>query len=303
MVNGSLNFTNVIGGGASGSSQNYGVYVGGVTVSAPVIIGRDLVGGAGTGANYGLFIDGTTAAAQLGSAATNVLTVSAASVGLGSNEYGIRMSGANGSTVMVGSGATLTLTGTGGGVYSGAGTLNHGIYLNGARIIGNGAGATTMALSGLGGQGSGGTNAGLYIDTTGLVVNFGTNANNQLNFLNCIGGFVGSNNYGVYVGGPVTTPVGNGLTQFLNATGGGNGTGTLNHGLYFNSTYTAPDIIAEATGGFGSGNDYGIFVAATLGGTTANQIRLTGSSLGTGSNDMALMSALRSKWATGERSA
>ena len=47
-----------------------------------------------------------------------------------------------------------------------------------------------MTLTGLGGSGSN-TNAGVYIDTSGLTVNFGSNTNNQLNFLNCIGGFVG----------------------------------------------------------------------------------------------------------------
>ena len=110
-----------------------------------------------------------------------------------------------------------------------------------------------------------------------------------MNFLNCIGGFVGSNNYGVYVGGTVTT-TGTGLTQFLNATGGGNGIGTNNNGLHFAANYSAPDIIAEATGGFGQGSslrtgNYGVYVGTgiTLGGTGANQIRLTGSSLGTGS--------------------
>ena len=223
IVNGSLNFLNVVGGGTSGSSSNFGLNISGVTVTAPVITGRDLVGGPGSGSNYGLNIGNSTAASQLGTSITNVLTISAASLGSGSNEYGINIFGLGGSSVVVGSGATMTLTGTGGGVYNGSGTDNHGIYLNNATITSSGAGATTMTLTGLGGSGSN-TNAGVYIDTRGLTVNFGTNANNELNFLNCIGGFVGSNNYGVYVGGPVTT-IGTGLTQFLNATGGGNGAG------------------------------------------------------------------------------
>ena len=76
----------------------------------------------------------------------------------------------------------------------------------------------------------------------------------------------------------------------MNATGGGNGSGTNNNGLHFAANYSAPDIIAEATGGFGKGNstttgNYGIYVASavTLGGSTINQILLTGSSLMTGS--------------------
>ena len=52
-VNGSLNFLNVVGGGTTRYLNNYGVNISGVTVTAPVITGRDLVGGPGTGGNYG----------------------------------------------------------------------------------------------------------------------------------------------------------------------------------------------------------------------------------------------------------
>ena len=56
MVNGSLNFLNVVGGGTSSSSSNFGLNISGVTVTAPVITGRDLAGGPGSGSNYGLNI-------------------------------------------------------------------------------------------------------------------------------------------------------------------------------------------------------------------------------------------------------
>ena len=191
MVNGSLNFLNVAGGGTSGSSSNFGLNISGVTVTAPVITGRDLAGGPGSGSDYGLNMGSSSAALQLGTSITNVLTISATSLGLGSNEYGINIFGTGGSSVVVGSGATMTLTGIGGGVYNGTGTLNHGIYLNSATLTSSGAGATTMTLTGLGGSGRRITNAGLYIDALGLTVNFGSNTNNQLNFLNCLGGFVG----------------------------------------------------------------------------------------------------------------
>ena len=79
------------------------------------------------------------------------------------------------------------------------------------------------------------------------------------------------------------------MTQFLNATGSGNGVGNNNNGLHFAANYSAPDIIAEATGGFGQGSaptngNYGVYVGSgiTVGGTGANKIRLTGSSLGHG---------------------
>ena len=139
MVNGSLNFLNVAGGGTSGSSSNFGLNISGVTVTAPVITGRDLAGGPGSGSNYGLNIGSSSAASQLGTSITNVLTISATSLGSGSNEYGINIFGTGGPSVVVGSGATMTLTGIGGGVYNGTGTLNHGIYLNSATLTTSGA--------------------------------------------------------------------------------------------------------------------------------------------------------------------
>ena len=164
MVNGSLNFLDVVGGGTAGSSSNFGLNISGVTVTAPVITGRDLAGGPGSGSNYGLNIGSSSTASQLGTSITNVLTISATSLGSGSNEYGINIFGTGGtSSVVVGSGATLALTGTGGGIYNGTGSNNYGIHLNNAIITSSGAGATTMTLTGLGGQGSN-TNAGVYID-------------------------------------------------------------------------------------------------------------------------------------------
>ena len=132
LVSGSVNFLNVAGGGTSGSTNNYGINIG-AQVSAPVITGADIAGGPGTNLNYGLNI-----AAQLGSTATNVLIMTATSMGNGSNEYGINIGG----PVVVGSGATLTFTGSGGGVYNGTGTDNHGIYINNSSITSSGVGAT-----------------------------------------------------------------------------------------------------------------------------------------------------------------
>ena len=247
------------------------------------------MGGPGSGGNYGLNVAGS----QLGGVGTYVLTMSAASLGLGSSEYGINVSG--GGSVVVGNGATMALTGVGGGIYSGAGTGNHGVYLNNANLTSTGANATTMTVTGLGGQGSGGTNAGAYIDAGGLTVSFGSNANNGLNFLNCIGGFVGSQNYGVGVFGVVNTT--GGVTQFLNACGGGNGAGQNNDGLHFAANYLATAVVAQATGGFGHGmvgvptsGNVGIYVGSgvTVGGANANQIHLTGSSLGTGSYEFGI---------------
>ena len=105
-VNGSLNFLNVVGGGTATSVNNFGLNISGVTVTAPVITGRDLAGGPGSGGNYGLNVGSAGAPSQLGSAITNVLTISANSLGSGTGEYGINLFGSASftSTVMVGSG-------------------------------------------------------------------------------------------------------------------------------------------------------------------------------------------------------
>ena len=100
-VNGSLNFLNVVGGGTSASVNNFGVNISGVTVTAPVITGRDLAGGPGMGGNYGLNVGNIGAASQLGSAITNVLTISANSLGSGTGEYGINIFGSSTSTSTV----------------------------------------------------------------------------------------------------------------------------------------------------------------------------------------------------------
>ena len=111
MVNGSLNFLNVVGGGTSTSSSNFGLNISGITVTAPVITGRDIVGGPGSSTDYGLNIGSSSAtASQLGSSITNVLTMSATSLGSGSSEFGINIFGTGStSSVVVGNGATLTL--------------------------------------------------------------------------------------------------------------------------------------------------------------------------------------------------
>ncbi len=120
LASGVLQFSSVTGG--SIASNNYGVAVTG-TVSAPTILGTDIYGGPGAGSDYGLYVTGT-----LGSASTGVLLVTAGSIGTASNEYGIYCTG----TVLA---KTVTLSGTGGGLYSSNVSGNHGFYINGATLV------------------------------------------------------------------------------------------------------------------------------------------------------------------------
>ena len=77
----------------------------------PRLIALDIMGGPGNGGNYGLNV----ASSQVfGGTATNSITVVAGSLGTGGNEYGINIAG----TVQGGDGCTITLNGTGGGLYS-----------------------------------------------------------------------------------------------------------------------------------------------------------------------------------------
>jgi hypothetical protein len=176
----------------------------GASVSAPVIIASDVMGGPGTGSDYGFYVvSGNT----LGSLATNVLSITAGSLGTGSNEYGINLSG----TLQVGNGGTMTLNGTGGGVYSGAGTNNHGIFFNAAVLLAGtdvGTGQNTINVTGMGGSGSGGSHFGVSISNATIVYLSGTNPANALNFINCIGGLGGNLNHGVSFAGNLTMVTG-----------------------------------------------------------------------------------------------
>ncbi|TPW18757.1 MAG: hypothetical protein FD130_37, partial [Halothiobacillaceae bacterium] len=152
--NGALYFTNITGGGSS-STGNHGLLIdSGVIVQAPTLVGVDLLGGPGFGTNYGLYLNSGT----LGSSTTNILSIQASSLGLGSNEYGMLISG----SLIVGNAGTMTLVGSGGGIYSnGSGTANYGIRLSGASIT-----AGTATFTGVGGAGGNGGNTGVVIDTS-----------------------------------------------------------------------------------------------------------------------------------------
>ena len=122
-VNGAINFTNVVGG--SGGTANHGVFIpSGVTVTAPTLIGRDVEGGG----SIGFYLNG----GAFGSTGTNQIYIQAGSVGIGSNEVGIQID--NSGQMIVGDGGTMTLVGTGGGIYNGNGGSNYGVNLTSATL-------------------------------------------------------------------------------------------------------------------------------------------------------------------------
>ncbi|TPW14023.1 MAG: Uncharacterized protein FD130_1457, partial [Halothiobacillaceae bacterium] len=198
-----------------------------------------------------------------------------------------------GGSVVVGNGGTISLTGSGGGLYSSTGSGNYGIYLNTATIsAGNGGSATnTITLTGIGGAGVGGSNYGIYAAAALTLTLNGSSASDICTFLNCTGGLGGTLNHGINIS--AVTTLSRATLQFVNVTGGGNGTAN-NYGLYINNVaVTAPTIISnDILGGPGLNNNYGLYISgasAALGGTGVITLNVFAGSLGTGSTEAGIV--------------
>ncbi|TPW18754.1 MAG: PE-PGRS family protein, partial [Halothiobacillaceae bacterium] len=255
LATGTLEFINLTGGGTS--SNNHGLLIT-ATVTAPTIITTDLFGGPGSSGDYGFYLNG-------GTINSSNLIVVGGSLGIGTNEIGVVV---NSGTLNA---TTVTLTGTGGGLYSSSGQQNYGISLNNA--VFNAANAVT--LTGVGGTGTGGQHHGVFV--------YSANPNTLLcTFLNCTGGSGGSSNYGVDLNGSITMV--SGTLQFTNVTGGG--TGLNNYGVYIGAIVTAPMILgSDIYGGPGSGNDYGLNISGSL---VANEVLISAGSLGLVSSEIGI---------------
>ncbi|MBI3508527.1 MAG: S-layer family protein [Chlamydiia bacterium] len=280
---GSLNFENCVGG--SGGGNNYGVYVP-ATLAASNIATNDVVGGPGLNNNIGFYING----GSVGNASSGRLTITASSLGMGSNEVGVQIDSSG--AVTVGDGGTMALIGTAGGLYNSAGTNNYGVYLNGAVLtagVGGSGGLNTISVSGTGGYGSAGGHHGINIATALTLTLNGTNANNSVNFTNSVGGLGGNNNYGLNVG--VSTTLTAGILNILNVTGGGSASSTNNYGVRVGSTLSAPTLKAmDVMGGPGSGSNIGFYVPGSTVGSNAvaDLISIQAGSLGTGSGEVGI---------------
>jgi|GEM_PF-2112524 len=233
IVSGTLNFRNIMGGsGGSGTTNHYGI-INGSTISAPSIIMTDIYGGPGTGGDYGLLNTGT-----IGGSSTNMLSISAASVGSGSNQYGIYN---NAGTIQVADGGSLTLNGTGGGAYTniGTGTSSIGIYNQGTITAGTALGTktNTITMTGVGGY-SLESNIGLFVHSSGVIQTLGTNPSSAINLIHCVGGTSATVGNGANAGIQIQGRITGSLLNILNAMGGQGGntgvTGNGNNGLYLN---------------------------------------------------------------------
>src|SRR6185436_2450687 len=92
LVNGSLNFRDCVGGTGSGGSHD-GVFTNLGTITAPSIIAADCFGGNGgaAGGDVGFFVSGSTigTTGSGGTPVTNLISITAGSLGVASNEIGI----------------------------------------------------------------------------------------------------------------------------------------------------------------------------------------------------------------------
>ena len=201
LANATMNFTNCVGGNGYGigggvnGAYNCGVYIN-ANISATSILATDCYGGIGGLGATPDFIETPGLIAFIGSSATHIISISAGSLGVNVNENGINIGG----TLQVGDGGTISLFGTGGGLYYTNSLSNSGVTLYQAKFI---AGATanysaspnTINITGYGGTGLGGFHYGAYQNAVTVTMN-GINPGNSFNFINCTGGSGGGSNFG-----------------------------------------------------------------------------------------------------------
>ena len=304
MVNGTLNFQNITGGSGGNTpiTSHHGVYIPvGSTVTAPAIIALDCMGGPGISGDVGFYVAGS-----LGSASASQIYITGGTLGIGSSENGIQIGStslANIATVQVGSGGTISLTGTGGGIYNTeVGGSNIGVYLSGASLIaGNGSSfPVTINITGIGGTGSG-VNHGVLMDTA-LTVNLNSTNSvaSSLNFKNCIAGpgnSPGQSCIGVNFLTSLNMVSGN--LNFDNCVAGNNTAGaTANAGVQIGNsaatTVSAPTIIATNIQGVPNTNtttpSSGMSIFGTLGTSATNVIYIAAECLGAGISQVGISS-------------
>ncbi|TPW18696.1 MAG: hypothetical protein FD130_78, partial [Halothiobacillaceae bacterium] len=283
---GTLAFKNISGG--SVSTTNYGVYTA-ANVSAPTISAIDVFSGIGTDTNIGFYIGGGTFG---GSSATSI-SLSAGSLGTGSNEIGIQV--ASGATVQIGASGTASLQGIGGGSLSGSGSGNIGISFASGSALTVGSAATAYIM-GQGGSGSGGAHYGAYWNGTLTL----SASSSTLSFTDCIGGLGGTqagttaNNTGLFLAASLTPALG--TISLFNVQGGGplpgQGACANNYGLLLNGiTLSAPTLsITGLQGGNGTSQDIGLYISGgTLGSVTTTTLTVTAGSGGTGSTEVGIL--------------
>ncbi|NGX34303.1 MAG: Heme/hemopexin-binding protein, partial [Candidatus Anoxychlamydiales bacterium] len=270
----------IIGTGGDGSGdRNYGVFNNGagsqITTDAGAITIMG-IGGAGTEHNYGAC---NADNAEIETTTGSIDITGTGGAGSGAYNYGVYNTSAG--IIYATSTGSVTLDGTGG-----AGTTNnYGVLntANGSKIYSvDGA----LNITGLGGAGSGDKNYGIMNNSRGQIYSSGSGTVT----LDGTGGDGTDSNYGVFQdGNALSTTQIYSTNGALSITGEGDGSGTLNFGIYNyrqGQIYSSGSTITlTGTGGGGTGSNYGVYQDGS--GSANTKIYTTGDTLsitGTGGN-------------------
>ncbi|WP_197998444.1 tandem-95 repeat protein, partial [Gimesia aquarii] len=283
-VNGNISLTGQ-GGDGTGIS-NLGIMIDsgslisstGTGINAATIT---LNGTAGVSSNWGHGVKIDNSTTKVTSVDGNILIIGQGSNNLGVSEnIGVALNEGEVSSTGTGAdAATITINGTGG-----AGTSNsYGTFLSFGALVTSIAG--DIALTGQGGDGTGASNMGVFVDSGSLISSTGTGTNAARITLDGSGGTSTNWGYGVYINGSTTKVTS--IDGDISITGRGrrNESGEGYVGVVLNGSEVvstglgvdAATITIDGTGGTGTVNNHGVFLANTASVTsTDGAILLTG---------------------------
>lgn len=295
------------GTGGNGTTDNRGVYLTGAGTTITSVLGAiDITGTGGTGtstSNTGVYLDFSALITAVNGSID--ITGTGRSTGAGGSNHGVFMLGGSDVTstgTVVGTAATINITGTGGN-----GTSNNwGTYISGSGTTVTSA-LGTIDITGTGGNGNGAQNYGYFMTTSAVVTsgkgdititgtggdgvgafNYGVSLQNASVISSTVSGadaaditIVGTggdgslNNHGVYLTGAGTSLASVDGDVSITGVGASGATNNTNHGVYFTSDSDllitgAGSLLIDATKGAGTSNAFTTSGATiTIGGGTA----------------------------------
>ena len=259
--------------GGSGSGTQYGISIGaGINVGGGSIA---MKGQGGTYANSGniTYNNGiyVSSTVQTSGNGTITLTGVGGSTAAGTNNYGVYITG----TVQTSGTGLVSLTGTGGG--NSASASNYGIAMYGT-LGSTAASGGNITMLGTGGNGSGNSNLGVYVNGTVSSVDGSINITGNGSTT-----ATGGANSGIGIGSAGLITATSAAAINLTGNGGGTGTSSSNNGIAIstggNITGGSGAVTLIGTGGGGTGgsnNGISIKDIVTITATNGGAINLTG---------------------------
>jgi filamentous hemagglutinin family protein len=258
-------------GGGTGSGE-IGYYTNAnITAAAGniSITGAGSPTGTGSG-SHGIEID---ASSSISTGSTGLIALNGTGTGNGSggNTYGVFFNG--GSSGISAVNGAISITGTNSS--TGAASGNDGVFSNNATITSNGTGGITINGT-AGGTAAGGADYGVSLQgTTALQSSSGGGITITGQGGDSLG--IGTNNFGVFVGEPISS---SGGAVSITGTGGAS-TNNGNTGIVVNNTITTTGTGAITLNGTGGGvstsaSDIGVQILAAITGSGGSAISITG---------------------------